>query len=665
MGKLVADIIVETLQSAGVKHCYGVVGDTLNLIARSLEKSEIEWISMRHEEAGAFAAQAEAQVADRLTAVAGSCGPGSLHFINGIFEANRNRAPVILIASQIIRDELGFEFIQEVDFKQVYRDCSVFCDMIHTPEQARRKTVIACQTALAKRGVAVLIVPADISASVVDDNIPYAVHVAKPVTRPNDADLGEIADILNSSENLVLYGGSGCQGAHQEILAVADKLKAPIAHTSRAKDFLEFDNPYNIGMTGMLGNEAGYHALLDCDALLMLGADFAWRQFYPDKAKIVQVDIDPTHLGRRHPIKKGVVGDVKATLEALLPKLVERTDASFRSAYVKRYAKYREAEQAKVAAGHDGSIPGSYLTQVINRHAAKDALFAADDGTPAAWAYRHIEANGRRRIFASLLHGTMANGMPSSIGLQKAEPGRQVVCMAGDGGISMLFGDLMTVVQQELPIKIAVYDNGKLGFVEIEQKAEGMLDTFTKLKNPNFAGVARARSLGPDRFERGPAGDRGQGLAGATRARASARARQPDAARHAAVHAGRTCNRDGALFCSRDPARPRWRRLGDGEGEFPLVEVAFPQRQCGTPHCMRVAKHCRHGSIEIAEIAGAIGFAHGKVFCRCRGRTRRSSADSRLVLAGPAGQISRPAGQHRRGDHPHRIRAQMAGEGRP
>jgi pyruvate dehydrogenase (quinone) len=495
MGKLVADIIVETLQNAGVKHCYGVVGDTLNLIARSLEKSEIEWVSVRHEEAGAFAAQAEAQVADRLTAVAGSCGPGSLHFINGIYEANRNRAPVVLIASQIIRDELGFDFIQEVDFKQVYKDCSVFCDMIHTPEQARRKTVIACQAALAKRGVAVLIVPADISAAVVDDSIPYAVHVARPVTRPNDADLAEIAEILNKSENVVLYGGSGCQGAHQEILAVANKLKAPIAHTSRAKDFLEFDNPYNIGMTGMLGNEAGYHALLDCDALLMLGADFAWRQFYPDKAKIVQVDIDPTHLGRRHPITKGVVGDVKATMASLLPLLVERTDASFRSAYVKRYAIHRESERAKVAAGHDGSIPGSYLTQVISRHAAKDALFTADDGTAGAWAYRHIEANGQRRLFASLLHGTMANGMPSAIGLQKAEPTRQVVCMAGDGGISMLFGDLMTIVAQELPIKIAVFDNGKLGFVEIEQKAEGMLDTFTKLKNPNFAGVARALGL--------------------------------------------------------------------------------------------------------------------------------------------------------------------------
>ena len=495
MSKQVADIIVETLQSAGVEHCYGIVGDTLNLIARSLERSKIEWVSVRHEEAGAFAAQAEAQLTGHLTAVAGSCGPGSLHFINGIFEANRNRAPVILIASQIIRDELGFEFIQEVDFKQIYASCSVFCDMIYTPEQARRKTVIACQTALAKRGVAVLIVPADVSASTVRDDIPYAVHVAQPVVRPSDGDLDEIAEILNQGGNIAIYGGSGCQGALEEILAVAEKIKAPIARTSRGKDFLEHDNPYDIGMTGMLGNEAGYHALLDCDTLLLLGADFAWRQFYPDKAKIVQVDIDPTHLGRRHPVTKGVVGDVKATMEALLPKLAERSDTAFRDEYLRRYAKARHSEKAKAVPGHGGSITGTYLTEVINRHAAEDAVFSADDGTPAAWLVRHIETNGQRRTFASLLHGTMAGGMPSALGLQKAQPGRQVICLAGDGGISMLFGDLMTVVQEQLPIKIAIYDNGKLGFVEIEQRAEGMLDTFTRLKNPNFAEVARALGL--------------------------------------------------------------------------------------------------------------------------------------------------------------------------
>ena len=492
MSKKVADIIVDTLQNAGVKHCYGIVGDTLNLIARSLERSKIEWVSVRHEEAGAFAAQAEAQLTGQLTAVAGSCGPGSLHFINGLFEANRNRAPVILIASQIIRDELGFDFIQEVDFKQIYNSCSVFCDMIYTAEQARRKTVIACQTALAKRGVAVLIVPADISASAVREDIPYAVHVSNPIIRPSDSDLTDIAKILNKGEKIAIYAGSGCEGAHKEILAVADKLKAPIAHTSRGKDFLEFDNPYNVGMTGILGNEAGYHALLSCDTLLLLGADFAWRQFYPSEATIVQVDIDATHLGRRHPITKGVVGDVRATLEALLPKLADRNDASYRNEYVKRYAKARQSEKAKAVPGHDGTIPGTYLTEVINQHAAKDALFAADDGTPAAWLCRYIETNGQRRTFASLLHGTMASGVASALGLQKAQPGRQVITLAGDGGLSMLLGDLMTIVQEHLPIKIAVYDNGKLGFVEIEQKAEGMLDTFTRLKNPNFAEVARA-----------------------------------------------------------------------------------------------------------------------------------------------------------------------------
>jgi pyruvate dehydrogenase (quinone) len=495
MSKKVADIIVETLESAGVKHCYGIVGDTLNHIAGALSRSSIEWISMRHEEAGAFAAQAEAQATGHLTAVAGSCGPGSLHFINGIFEANRNRAPVILIASQIVRDELGFDFIQEVDFKQIYSACSVYCDMIYTPEQARRKTVIACQTALAKHGVAVLIVPADVSASPVHNDVPFSVHVSNPVVRPNDEDLNEIADILNKGKQVAVYGGSGCQYAHKEILAVAERLKAPIAHTSRAKDFLEHDNPYNIGMTGMLGNEAGYHALLNCDTLLMLGADFAWRQFYPDKAKIVQIDIEPTHLGRRHPVTTGVVGDIKASLEALLPKLTEHHDGSFRGEYLTRYAKYKESVKENIVAGRDGSIPGSWLARVIGENAAKDALFTADDGTAAAWAYRHLEANGQRRTFASLLHGTMANGMPSAIGLQKSHPGRQVVCLAGDGGISMLLGDLMTVVEQELPIKIAVFDNGKLGFVEIEQKAEGMLDTFTKLKNPNFGDVARALGL--------------------------------------------------------------------------------------------------------------------------------------------------------------------------
>lgn len=495
MTKRVADLLVETLQAAGVKTCYGVVGDTLNRIAHAIDRSEIDWVHMRHEEAGAFAAGAEAQLTGRLTACAGSCGPGSLHFINGLYEANRNRAPVILIATQIMRQDLGFESIQEVDFTDVYRGCSVFCEMILTPEQARRKTVAACQAALTRRGVAVLVVPVDIANAAAYDEPPYAVHARRPLVRPSDADLDEIAAILNRNAAITIYAGAGCAGAHDEVVATAARLKAPMAHTSRGKDFLEYDNPYNVGMTGMIGGPAGYHAILDCDVLLLLGADFAWPQFYPNGAPILQIDADPTHIGRRHPVTIGAVGDVKTTLEALLPRLHQHEENEFLTAHVERHRKDVETAKAETVSGPDAMISGTYLTKIINKHAADDALFAADDGTPLVWMLRHIDTNGKRRTFGSLLHGTMADGMPSALGLQKCQPGRQVVCLAGDGGFSMLLGDLLTTVQENLPIKIAVYDNGKLGFIDIEQKAAGLVPVYTDLKNPDFGDVARAMGL--------------------------------------------------------------------------------------------------------------------------------------------------------------------------
>jgi pyruvate dehydrogenase (quinone) len=497
MSKRVADLIVETLQAAGVKNCYGIVGDTLNQIAHAINRSEIDWVHMRHEEAGAFAAGAEAQLTGRLTACAGSCGPGSLHFINGLYEANRNRAPVILIASQIVRHELGFESIQEVDFVDVYRGCTVFCEMILTPEQARRKTVAACQPALTKRGVAVLVVPADISNAAAHDEPPYAVHVRRPLIRPSDTDLDEIAAVLNGSKSkkITIYAGAGCAGAHDEVVSMAARLKAPMAHTSRGKDFLEYANPYNVGMTGIIGGPAGYHAILDCDVLLLLGADFAWNQFYPDGATILQIDADPTHIGRRHPVTIGAIGDIKTTLAALLPRLEQHEDNAFLTAHVERHRKDVETAKAETFSRPDAAISGTYLTKIINRHADDDALFAADDGTPLVWMLRHIDTCGKRRTFGSLLHGTMADGMPSALGLQKCQPGRQVICLAGDGGFSMLLGDLLTTVQENLPIKIAVYDNGKLGFIDIEQKAASLVPVFTDLKNPNFGDVARAMGL--------------------------------------------------------------------------------------------------------------------------------------------------------------------------
>jgi pyruvate dehydrogenase (quinone) len=427
-------------------------------------------------------------------ACAGSCGPGSLHFINGLYEANRNRAPVVLIATQIVLQDIGFSSIQEVDLAAVYKECSVFCETILTPEQARRKTVAACQAALTKRGVAVLVVPADISNATAHEERPYTVHARQPVIRPSDADLDELAAILNRSDAITIYAGAGCAGAHDEVVATAARLKAPMAHTSRGKDFLAYDNPYNVGMTGIIGQATGYHAVLDCDVLLLLGADFAWPQFYPDRAKIVQVDLDPTHIGRRHPVTFGVVGDIKPTLDALLPRLKQHDDASFLESHVKRYQKDQESAKAETTAP-DATISGTYLTKVINKYADKDALFAADDGTALVWTLRHIESFGTRRTFSSLLHGTMASAMPSAIGLQKCQPGRQVVCMAGDGGFAMLLGDLLTVVQEKVPIKIVVFNNGKLGFIDIEQKAAGLIPMYTDLKNPDFGEVAKAIGL--------------------------------------------------------------------------------------------------------------------------------------------------------------------------
>jgi pyruvate dehydrogenase (quinone) len=495
MSKKVADILIETLQAAGVRNCYGIVGDTMNQIAHSIDRSDIDFVHMRHEEAGAFAAATDALLTGNLTACAGSCGPGSLHFINGLYEANRNRAPVVLIATQIVRSDLGFQSIQEVDLTELYKGCSVFCEMILTPEQARRKTVAACQAALTRRGVAVLVVPADVANAAAHDELPYAVHVSHPVIRPSDEELDQIATILNAGKKITIYAGSGCEGAHDEVVATAARLKAPMAHTSRGKDFLEYDNPYNVGMTGLIGAAAGYHAILDCDVLLLLGADFAWPQFYPNKAKIIQIDIDPTHLGRRHPVAIGAVGNIKATLDALLPRLTQHADDAFLAAYVERHQEQRDSDKAESVSGPDAAISGTYLTKLINKYAAEDALFAADDGTPAVWTMRHIDTGGKRRTFASLLHGTMASGMASALGLQKCQPGRQVIALSGDGGFAMLLGDLLTTVQENLPIKIAVYDNGKLGFVDIEQKAAGLVPVFTDLKNPDFGAMAEAAGL--------------------------------------------------------------------------------------------------------------------------------------------------------------------------
>jgi pyruvate dehydrogenase (quinone) len=343
-------------------------------------------------------------------------------------------------------------------------------------------------------------VPVDISKAAAPVEPPFTVHKAAPLMRPSDAELDRIAWILSEGKNIAIYGGSGCQGAHDEIVALAEKLKAPVAHTSRAKDFIEYDNPCNVGMTGMLGTAGGYHTIKTCDTLLLLGCDFAWRQFYPDKARIVQVDIDPTHLGRRHPVELGVVGDIKATVAALLPKVKARSERGFLDDCVARHDKAL-ATLEKRAVAHEGKIHPQYLAHLIDKHAAQDAIFTADGGSPTVWLLRHVKANGKRRTLISLTHGTMANAMPQALGAKRAFPDRQVISMSGDGGLAMMMGDLLTAIQEKIPIKIALFNNGALGFVELEMKVEGLLNAYTDLQNPDFSRVAVAIGFRARRVE--------------------------------------------------------------------------------------------------------------------------------------------------------------------
>ncbi len=490
MSKRVAEIVVDALQQAGVRRCYGIVGDTLNHVTDAMHGSEIAWVHVRHEEVAAFAAGADSLVSGQLTACAGSCGPGGLHFIYGIYESNRNRAPMVLIASQIVTSELGMEFPQEVDFKAVYGSCTVFCEQVHSAEQARRVVALACQAAISRRGVAVVILPADISEAEVKHDVPFSVHYTQPVLRPSDAELQRIAELLGQGKRIGIYAGAGCQGAHVQLLELARRLQAPVAHTSRAKDFVEPDNPYNMGMTGIFGIESGFHTLMECDTLLLLGADFAWGQFYPDKAMIIQVDRDGSHLGRRHPVSLGVVGDIAPTLDALLPMLPPREDSSFLDECIERRDKALKKREKEEQPGEGELIHPQHLTALLSKYATDDALFTADGGSPMVWVLRHIRVNGRRRTLTSLLHGTMANAMPQALGLQKAFPGRQVISLSGDGGLAMLLGDLLTAVQENLPIKVVVFNNGSLNFVELEQKVEGLLDNYTDLKNPDFGRLA-------------------------------------------------------------------------------------------------------------------------------------------------------------------------------
>jgi pyruvate dehydrogenase (quinone) len=493
MAKTIADLITATLANAGVKRIWGVTGDSLNAINDSLRRlGKIDWMHVRHEEAGAFAAGAEAAATGELAVCAGSCGPGNLHLINGLFDCQRNRVPVLAIASHIPSSEIGLNYFQETHPTELFRECSHFCEMVTSPAQMPELLHRAMRTAIGKRGVAVLVVPGDVSLlDVPRGTSTHFAPVAPPRLLPDADEVAKLAALLNASKTVTMLCGAGCAGAHDEVVALAAALQAPIVHAFRGKEHLEWDNPFDVGMTGFLGFASGYHAMKECDTLLMLGTDFPYRNFYPDGAKVAQVDCDPSALGRRVPIELGLVGDVRETITALLPHLAGERSTKFVDAARKHYAKTRTDLDALATPRPAGEpLHPQFVARVLNEVASNDAIFTADVGTPAIWTARYILTNGMRRIIGSFNHGSMANAMPQALGAQAAFPGRQVVSLSGDGGFTMLMGDMLSAVQLDLPIKIIVLNNGTLGYVAMEMKAGGYVDTNVDLKNPNFADLA-------------------------------------------------------------------------------------------------------------------------------------------------------------------------------
>ena len=496
--KNLAELLVDTLVAAGVKRIYGLAGDSLNGITDAIRTDErIKWIHVRHEETAAFAAGAEAHLTGSLAVCAGSCGPGNLHLINGLYDANRSRVPVLAIASHIPSYEIGSQYFQETHPESIFRECSHYCELISQAEQMPRVVEIAIQTALAKRGVAVVVLPGDVALREATNSTPRLNFPEIHTTiRPSDEEIARTAGILNESRKVTIFGGAGCAGAHTELMELAGKLKAPIVHALRGKEFIEYDNPFDVGMTGLLGFSSGYRAMMECDTLLMLGTDFPYQQFYPEKATIIQVDIRGEQIGRRAKVDLGVVGDVKTTLQALLPNLTEKTDDQHLSASIQHYQKARAALD-DLAVGETGqkSIHPQYVAKVINELAGKDAIFTCDVGTPTIWAARYLTMNGKRRLLGSFSHGSMASALPQAIGAQLVCPDRQVITLSGDGGLAMLMGDLLSLRQLDLPVKLIVFNNSALAFVELEMKAAGMLDFATDLLNPDFAKMAEAAGV--------------------------------------------------------------------------------------------------------------------------------------------------------------------------
>ncbi len=494
----VSDLFVDTLAAAGVQRIYGIPGDSLNGLTDALRsRPEIRWVHVRHEETAAFAAGAEAQLTGRLAVCAGSCGPGNLHLINGLFDAHRSRAPVLAIAAQIPSTEIGSEYFQETHPERLFRECSYFDELLAYPETAGRLLEQAIRTATARRGVSVLVVPGDVLLAPTDEAVPSLDGSSVPGSmNPSPEAVDAAAALLNEARRITIFAGAGCAGAHDELIAFARALGAPIVHTLRGKEHVEYDNPFDVGLTGLLGFASGYQALQSAEVVVLAGTDFPYRQFYPESARYLQIDARAEQLGRRHRVDLAIVGDVRATFAAITPRLRPRPDSEHldraRAAYV------RAREGLDDLARPDARPPNvhpQYLTRVVSEKAPADAIFTCDVGTPTVWAARYLAVNGRRRLLGSFWHGSMANALPQAIGAQLAHPDRTVIALCGDGGLTMLLGDLLTLVQEKLPVKVVVYRNDALAFVGLEMEAAGFLDYGVDFVNPDFAAVAKAAGL--------------------------------------------------------------------------------------------------------------------------------------------------------------------------
>ncbi|MEC5147809.1 thiamine pyrophosphate-dependent enzyme [Chitinophaga sp. 212800010-3] len=494
MAKLVADQIVEMLVAAGIKRIYAVTGDSLNHLNDAVRREgSIQWIHVRHEEVGAFAAGAEAQL-NGLACCAGSSGPGHVHLINGLYDAHRSGASVLAIASTCATSEFGSNYFQETNTIKLFDDCSHYNQIAATAEQAPRMLQAALQHALNKHGVAVFGLPGDVAAQEAKE-IPTATktYAPRPIIRPSEKELDQLAELLNGAGKRAIYCGVGASEGHDQVVALAEKLKAPVAYSFRAKMGIQHHNPNEVGMTGLLGLASAYKSMHEADVLLLLGTDFPYTPFIPEKAKIVQIDIRPELLGRRATLEMGLCGDIRDTLDALLPKLKTHTDREFLDAMVEFYKEVQQKMQTYVNdKGKTDAISPEFVATTLNQVASNNAIFTVDTGMTNVWTARYLVATGKRSLLGSFNHGSMANAMPQAIGAALAQPGREVYALCGDGGLTMLLGDLMTIRQYNLPVKVIVFNNRALGMVKLEMEVAGIPDWQTDMVNPDFAAVAVA-----------------------------------------------------------------------------------------------------------------------------------------------------------------------------